>query len=151
MLIQSSRLLNFVDCTDDAAEAADASSFVSPAQEVDACISAFSHLQIASERIVLMCSELTSQSKEDTAKILRMDEQIKSGRVVVEGLREDIRNSVPRKPHTEMFTQTITVTCNAASQTEAAAEDAASRRATPPISASNPPTDMETLSQFLSK
>jgi hypothetical protein len=49
-----------------------------------------------------------------------------------------------------MFTQTITVTGNAFSQTEPSSDDSASRRATPPV-LSKPPPEMETLSQFLSK
>jgi hypothetical protein len=151
MLVQTSRVLNVVDYTDVAAAAADASSLASPAQEGDACASAFSQLQVALDRLLLMSSELVSQGKEDTARILKMDAEIKTGRAVIEGLREDVRNSVPRKQNTDMFTQCITVTTSTFSQTEPTSDDSASRRATPPTVVSKPPPDMETLSQFLSK
>ncbi len=151
MLAQTTRVIDVVEYTDNAALAADASSLESPALEGDACVSAFSQLQTALERLLLMSGELVSQGKEDTCRILKMDGEIKSGRAVIEGLREEVRNSVPRKPNTEMFSQTITITTAAFSQTEPSSDDAASRRATPPIAAPKPPPDMETLSQFLSK
>ena len=143
-----------VEYTDNTVTAADAPSLMSPAEEGGACLRAFSQLQSALERLLLMSSELVAQGKEDTARILKMDVDMKNGRSVIEGLREDVRNSVPRKQNTDMFTQTITVTTSAFAQTEPTSEvpdDSASRRATPPIAASKPPPDMETLSQFLSK
>ncbi len=151
MLLQTTRVINLVEYSDNTAPAVDVSPFESPAQEGDACISTFSELQTALERLLLMSSELVSQAKEDSSRILKMDGEIKTGRSVIEGLREDVRNSVPRKPNTDMFTQTITVTTSAFSQTEPSNDDAASRRATPPIVLSKPPPEMETLSQFLSK
>ena len=151
MLAQTTCIIDVVEYSDNAALIADASSLESPAQEGDACVSAFSQLQTALQRLLLLSGELVSQRKEDSSRIMKMDGEIKSGRAVIEGLREEVRNSVPRKPNTDMFTQTMTVTTSAFSQTEPSTEDAASRRATPPIAASKPPPDMETLSQFLSK
>lgn len=151
ILIQTSRILDLVHFSDNSSAVGDTSSLASPAQEGDACISAFSELQTAVDRLMLMSSDLISQGKEDTSRILKMDGEIKSGRAVIEGLREEVRNSVPRKPNTDMFTQTITVTSSAFSQTEPSSDDSASRRATPLVTLSKPPPDMESLSQFLSK
>jgi hypothetical protein len=151
ILIQTSRILDLVHFSDNSSAVGDTSSLASPAQEGDACISAFSELQTAVDRLMLMSSDLISQGKEDTSRILKMDGEIKSGRAVIEGLREEVRNSVPRKPNTDMFTQTITVTSSAFSQTEPSSDDTASRRATPLVTLSKPPPDMESLSQFLSK
>jgi hypothetical protein len=151
MMAETCRVIDVVEYSDNAALAAPVCSLETPAQEGDACVSAFAQLQAALERLLLMSSELVSQGKEDTSRIMKMDGEIKSGRGVIEGLREEVRNSVPRKPNTDMFTQTITVTTSAFSQTEPCNDDAASRRATPPVAPPKPPPDMETLSQFLSK
>jgi hypothetical protein len=151
MIAETCRVTDVLEYSDSAALAAPACALETPAQEGDACISAFSQLQAALERLLLMSGELVSQGKEDSSRILKMDGEIKSGRAIIEGLREEVRNSVPRKPNTDMFTQTITVTTTAFSQTEPSNDDAASRRATPPVALPKPPQDMETLSQFLSK
>ena len=150
-MAETCRIIDVVEYSDNAAQAAPVCSLETPAQEGDACVSAFAQLQASLERLLLMSSELVSQGKEDTSRIMKMDGEIKSGRAVIEGLREEVRNSVPRKPNTDMFTQTITVTTSAFSQTEPSNDDAASRRATPPVALPKPPPDMETLSQFLSK
>jgi len=151
MMAQTSRVLDLVNCSDNSSAAGDQLSLESPAQEGDACVSAFSQLQAALERLMLMTCDLVAQGKEDTTRILKMDGDIKNSRTVIEGLREEVRHSIPRKPNTDMFTQTITVTSSAFSQTEPSSDDTASRRTTPPIVLSKPPSEMETLSQFLSK
>ncbi len=150
MLAETSRILSVVDFSDDVAVAGEVSSLASPAQEGDACISAFSQLQEGLQRLMQMCGHLAAQAKEDSSRILKMDGDIKSGRATIEQLREEVRNSIPRKPNADMFTQTITVTSNSFSQTEPSTDDSASRRATPPV-LSKPPPEMETLSHFLSK
>ena len=150
MLAEAARIVSIVDFSDGAAAGGEVASIASPAQEGDACVSAFSQLQAAVQRLVQMCGHLSVQAKEDSSRILKMDAEIKSGRATIDQLREEVRNSVPRNANTDMFTQTITVTGNAYSQTEPSNDDSASRRATPSVS-SKPPPEMETLSQFLSK
>ena len=150
MLAEAARIVSIVDFSDGAAAGGEVASLASPAQEGDACVSAFSQLQVALERLEQMCGHLAVQAKEDSARILKMDGEMKSGRATMEQLREDVRNSVPRRANADMFTQSITVTSNAFAQTEPSSDDSASRRATPPVT-SKPPPEMETLSQFLSK
>jgi hypothetical protein len=150
MLAEASRIVGVVDFSDEVAVGDEVAALASPGQEGDACVSAFSQLQVALERLVHMCGHLAVQAKEDSSRIVKMDGEIKSGRATIDQLREEVRNSVPRKANADMFTQTITVTGNAFSQTEPSSDDSASRRATPPV-LSKPPPEMETLSQFLSK
>ncbi len=150
MLAEASRIVSVVEFSDEAAAGDEVAALASPGQEGDACVAAFSQLQVALGRLVHMCSHLAAQAKEDSSRILKMDAEMKSGRATIDQLRDEVRNSVPRKANTDMFSQTITATSNSFSQTEPTSDDATSRRATPPV-LSKPPPEMESLSQFLSK